>query len=75
MGIWFIAIAGANYASGLLGKFAEVPAGTSPAGEVAIYSSAFPIYGAIGVAGAVIFLVFVPLMRRAAPIAAGTPAA
>ena len=74
MGIWFIAVAGANYASGLLGRFADVPAGTSPAGEVAIYSGAFVIYGAIGVAGAVIFLVFVPRMRRAAPVAAGTSA-
>ncbi len=66
MGIWFIGIAAANYLSGLLAELADVPKGASPSQEVAIYGHAFPIYGAIGIAAAVVFLILVPKLRRMA---------
>ena len=70
MGIWFIGTAAANYLSGLLGQVADVPKGTGAAAEVAIYSHAFLVFGAIGLAAAVIFLALVPRLRRMAGLKA-----
>lgn len=64
MGIWFLAVAAAEYVAGLLAQIADIASGTSAAAEVAIYRNAFLVYGAVGVAAAVILALFVPRLIR-----------
>lgn len=65
MGIWLMSSSAANYIAGLLGYFASVPDGATPAVQVATYSNAFWIYGGICVAAALILLFASPVIRRA----------
>ena len=61
MGIWFLGSAGAQYIAGIIAKFASVEEASS-ANQA--YYDTFSGIAWLGVISAVIFLVFVPLMKR-----------
>lgn len=61
MGIWFLGSAGAQYIAGIIAKFASVEEASS-ANQA--YYDTFSGIAWLGVISAIIFLVFVPLMKR-----------
>lgn len=64
MGMWMLAISGANYVSGRIAELASVPAGTSQATERHIYEAAFADFGWIAISAGLILLGLVPILNR-----------
>lgn len=61
MGIWFLGSAGAQYIAGIIAKFASADSQTSASQA---YYDTFSGIAWLGVISAVVFLIFVPLMKR-----------
>ena len=64
MGLWMLATSLAFYLSGLAAGIADVPKGTAPAAETAIYRDAFLDYAIIVLGAALVFFALVPWLQR-----------
>ncbi len=64
MGMWLLAISGANYVAGLVAGIANVPVGTAGATERQTYESAFTDFGWMSLIAALLLLALVPMLGR-----------
>ncbi|TQV86658.1 peptide MFS transporter [Aliikangiella coralliicola] len=61
MGIWFLGTAGAQYIAGIIAKFASTDGGLSPS---QVYYDTFSGIAWMGIISALVFVLFVPLLKR-----------